>query len=60
MELEQYQGGTAPLREAELALGVERAETELTEADELVVRMPALLAEGFDRVRGERFRARCS
>lgn len=47
MALNQYRDGTAPLRQRELALAIERAETNRDEAVELLDRLPALLEEGF-------------
>lgn len=47
LELEQYRDGTADLEEDKRRLKVERAEVELTQEQERLERMPALLEQGF-------------
>ncbi|MHC5068574.1 MAG: efflux RND transporter periplasmic adaptor subunit, partial [Planctomycetota bacterium] len=47
LELTEYVEGSAPLRENELRLAVERAEMNLAQQSERLARMPALAAEGF-------------
>ncbi|MDA3962992.1 MAG: hypothetical protein PF961_19580 [Planctomycetota bacterium] len=47
LELEQYEKGTAGLKENDLRLKVERAKVELEQEEDRLKRMPALLEEGF-------------
>jgi HlyD family secretion protein len=47
LELEQYEQGTAPLKENELGLKVERGQILHEQEEERLERMPALLEQGF-------------